>query len=99
MEAHEVTQLVRVEVKRILAEMLGVANQTEPETVPLQKAVIVLGYDSVRQLYKDIENGLLRVGIEVEDRRRPGTQKARYYVNIPATRKRLQSPPEKRRGL
>lgn len=99
MDAHEVTQLVRAEVKRVLAEMLGVANQPELETLPLQKAVTVLGYDSVRQIYRDIENGLLRVGVEVQDRRRPGTQKARYYINIPATRKRLQSPPEKRRGL
>jgi hypothetical protein len=99
MTPEEIVQLVQIEVQRTLAEMLGLASQPEPKIVPLRKAIFLLGYETSSQIYKDIENGLLRVGYEIEDRRRPGTKKARYYVDIPASLKRLKHPPEKRRGL
>lgn len=95
----EVEQLVELKVRQVLAEMLGVSTQAEPSVLSLKDAVIALGYQSTRQLYKDIDVGLLRVGIEVEDRRRPGAKKARYFINLPATRKRLAHPPQKRRGV
>jgi hypothetical protein len=46
-----------------------------------------------------MDSGLLRVGKskEVEDRRRPGRQKARYYINIPLAKKRLAEDPSRRR--
>ncbi|MDB9529078.1 hypothetical protein PN498_24000 [Oscillatoria sp. CS-180] len=95
----EVERLVEIKVRQVLAEMLGVATQPEPSVLSLKNAVLRLGYQSERQLYKDIESGLLRVGIEIEDRRRPGAKKARYFIDIPAARKRLASAPEKRKGL
>ena len=95
----EIERLIEAKVRAVLAEMLGLANQPEPEVLSLKDAVTVLGYSSERQLYRDIEDGLLRIGIEVEDRRRPGTLKARYYIDIPATRARLKRSPQKRKGV
>ena len=95
----EVERLVEIKVRQVLAEMLGVATQKEPSVLSLKDAVSALGYQSERQIYRDIEDGLLRVGIEIEDRRRPGTKKARYFVNIAAVRERLNSPPEKRKAI
>lgn len=93
----EVERLIEAKVRLVLAEMLGITNKPEPTVLSLKDAVTALAYQSERQLYRDIEDGLLRIGVEVEDRRRPGTKKARYYINIPATRKRLNSAPEKRK--
>ena len=88
--------LIEAKVKQILSDMLGVSARSEPKTLSAKDAYPILGYDSIRQLYRDIEDGLLRVGIEVEDRRRPGSERPRYFVDLPAVRKRLKQPPEKR---
>ena len=64
----EVERLIEAKVRQVLAEMLGVANQPEPNVLSLKDAVKALAYQSERQLYRDIEDGLLRIGIEVEDR-------------------------------
>ena len=85
-------------VKRFLAERLGLNEQTGPSTVPIAEAAKILGYSSSQAVYKDIRGGLLRVGHEVEDRRRPGKEKPRYYINIEAAKQRLQSDPERRRA-
>jgi len=95
----EVERLVELKVRQVLAEMLGVTNQKEPTVLSLKDAVQALGYQSERQIYRDVEDGLFRVGIEIEDRRRPGTKKARYFVNMPAARERLKHPPQKRKAL
>ena len=96
----EVERLVEIKVKQVLSEMLGLDQPSqEPECLPIAKAAKVLGYGSPSQIYKDMDSGLLRVGRskEVEDRRRPGRQKARYYVNIALAKKRLAEDPNRRR--
>ncbi|NEQ47444.1 MAG: hypothetical protein F6K00_29450 [Leptolyngbya sp. SIOISBB] len=97
---NELERLVEVKVRQVLSEMLGLNESSQaPEYLPIAKAVKALGYDSPSQIYKDMDSGLLRVGKrkEVEDRRRPGRQKARYYINIPLAKKRLAEDPSRRR--
>lgn len=88
---------VRAIVRECLADMLGLNQQKTPTWMALQDAVTYLGYDSDRSLYRDIEDGLLRIGHEVQDRRRPGSKKGRYYLHIPKTEARLNVPAEARR--
>lgn len=87
---------LEAKIKQTLADMLGFISRSEPQTLAAKEAYSALGYSSIRQLYRDIEDGLLRVGIEVEDRRRPGAERPRYFIDLPAVRKRLKQPPEKR---
>lgn len=95
-----VDAIIERKVKEVLGKMLGLASQsTEPESVPIAEAATRLGYENPAQIYKDIAAGLLRVGHEVEDRRRPGRQKPRYFINIAAAKTRLKQNPEKRRAI
>lgn len=90
--------LVETKIREFLDD--HTSNQNMPfnigEVVPLRKAASLLGYSSSRPLYHDIEEGLLRVGHEIEDRRRPGSRSPRYFVNVPAARRRLALVPEAR---
>lgn len=70
-------------------------NFEKSKFLPLKEAARALGYKP-RQLYTTINEGLLRVGIEVQDRRTPSSELARYYFDIEACKKRLSTPPEKR---
>lgn len=80
--------------------MLGLSSQPlGPESCPIADAAAQLGYENSAQIYKDIAAGLLRVGHEIEDRRRPGRKKPRYFVNIAAAKNRLKQNPEKRRAI
>ena len=92
-----IEEMVERKVKRILADMLGLNEQAEPSIKPIAKAFKTLGYESPQGVYKDIRSGLLRVGHEVFDRRRPGSQKPRYVIDIEAAKERLKSDPDRRR--
>ncbi|MGB3295881.1 MAG: hypothetical protein WBB01_23095 [Phormidesmis sp.] len=95
-----VDAIVERKVKEVLGRMLGFSQQPiESDACPITEAATRLGYDKPAQIYKDIAAGLLRVGHEVEDRRRPGRKKPRYFVDVPAARARLKQNPEKRRAI
>jgi hypothetical protein len=83
--------VVKALVRQALAEMLGMDKPETPQWLPLSKASTYLGYDSDASVYRDIEDGLLRIGQEVQDRRRPGTSRPRYYLNIPKCDARFNS--------
>ena len=104
MKPHEIEALVdaRVEIKvrEVLTTMLGL-NQTLPETkrqyYPTSQAWKLLDFDNQDQLYDAVSSGLLRLGIEVSDRRKPQSAMPRYYFNIEACQQRLAELPEKRK--
>ena len=86
-------------VREILAEMLGVhtSGSHQRKFYPTAKAWQELGYDCQQQLYDAVSSGLLRVGSEVEDRRKPQSKLPRYYFDIERCQKRLKQLPEKRK--
>jgi len=90
---------IRAAVREILAEMLGVQPQqpTTRRAYPTSQAYKLLGYDSAGQLYDAVESGLLRIGKEVQDRRKPQAVNCRYYFDIEACQKRLAELPERRK--
>lgn len=65
--------------------------------LPTNQAWRELGYTNREALYDAIYHGLLRVGHEVQDRRRKNGVNACYYFDIEACLKRLQERPEKRK--
>ena len=95
-----VDAIIERKVKEVLGQMLGLSNQPkEVGAYPIAEAASRLGYEKPAQIYKDIAAGLLRVGHEVEDRRRPGRSKPRYFIDIAAAKARLKQIPEKRRAI
>jgi hypothetical protein len=84
-------------IREILAEMLGATVDGSRQFYPTSKAVGILGYDNTDQLLSAVSTGLLRLGVEVHDRRKPQSQKARYYFDIEKCKKRLTQLPEKRK--
>lgn len=90
---------LREAVREILAEMLGIQSQSKPKRrlYPTSKAWKELGYDNQVQLYDATAAGLLRVGYEVEDRRKPNAKLPRYYFDIERCQQRLSQLPEKRK--
>jgi hypothetical protein len=85
-------------VSEILAEMLGVSSSIPQHKVyPTSKAWRELGYNCQQQLYDAVASRLLRVGYEVEDRRKPQSRLPRYYFDIERCQKRLKELPEKRK--
>jgi hypothetical protein len=83
-------------VREILREIL---LQTAPTGLLQPKdAIAHLGYSSIDSLYEDITAGLLRPNIEVYDRRKPGTQKPRWVVDVAACKRRFAEDPEHRRS-
>lgn len=94
MDEDMIRAIVRDEFKKLFTPIVGTVEQ--PEVLPLNQAYAVLGYSSPKQVYSAIDSGLLRVGIEVEDRRSPDSEKARYYLNIPKCKQRLKQKPETR---
>ena len=66
--------------------------------LPTTEAAKVLGYRHRRQLIRAIDTGLLRLGIEVQDRRGADSDRPSYYFNIEACERRLQLLPEKRKS-
>lgn len=55
-----------------------------------------LGLTSYQDLHNGIASGLLRIGTEVIDIRKPGAQRPRYQVNLAKARRRLEQSQEKR---
>lgn len=89
-EKAELRLLIREEVSNAIAQL------NPPRYASSRKAAMLLGY-SYRQLIRAVEEGVLRVGKEVQDRRASDSSKASYYFDIPACEKRLKCPPEKRK--
>lgn len=88
----DVRRIIRDEIRRAF----GFDTSAEIEFLPTEQAYKKLGYLSYQELTKAVYNGTLRIGIEVQDRRSPDSSTARYYFNINACLKRLNTPPEKR---
>lgn len=90
-------------IREVLAEMLGpvIGNQAEPTErwVSLRQAWKPLGYPSYDALYADVQSGLLRLGKEVRDRRKPGAKIARYQIDVVAVSQRLKQDPAMRRSV
>lgn len=58
-----------------------------------------LGYSSYASLWAAARSGLFREGKELRDRRRPGSKRARWQIDIPAAQTRLNTPHDKRSAL
>lgn len=102
MTPEEVEALVEAAVERKLRKLLAPLMSSEAanpdaEWVDANEACKRLGYPSTKVLYENISSGLLRLGKEVRDRRKPGRKKPRYQFHIPSCEKRLGSDPSKRR--
>ena len=87
-------------VREALLELLGVgtpmqstspANRQWYDTDP---AYQMLGFDHPNQLREAVRGGLLRLGHEVRDRRKPNAKIARYQFHLEKCQKRLSEKPE-----
>ena len=79
-----VDAIIERKVKEVLGQMLGLSNQPkEVGAYPIAEAASRLGYEKPAQIYKDIAAGLLRVGYEVEDRRRPRSEEHTSELQSP----------------
>lgn len=96
MNEQQIRAIVRDEVTKIITKAFRFDTFTEDEYLPTSEAWKRLGFISHKQLLRAVNDGLLREGKEYQDRRLPDSQKARYYFNIKACLKRLNTPPEKR---
>ena len=92
----EIRAIARDEFKKLLTNGIGEIDNSVPEYLPTADAWQKLGFSNYRQLLKAVDNGLFRLDKEVQDRRGQRSQKARYYFNIKACLKRLNTPAEKR---
>jgi hypothetical protein len=90
---------IKAIVRETLAEMFGVAPQTQDRWVSLQDAVDPLGYPSYDALYKGVTSGVFRVGKELRDRRKPGSRRPIYQINLALAEKRLSEDQSKRRAV
>lgn len=91
---HSITQELLEEIKRTIRQELS--SKPQPKYLRTADASEVLGYPDRRQLLRAVESGILRVGIEVQDRRSANSEKPNYYFHIERCEKRLFCPPEKR---
>ena len=92
----DIIAIARDEFKKLLTNGIGDINKSTPEYLPTSEAWKPLGFNNPKQLLKAIENGLFRLNKEVQDRRGQHSQKARYFFNIGACLKRLNTAVEKR---
>jgi hypothetical protein len=87
-------------VREVLAEMLGVNNSgsasSQRQWYDTDPAYELLDLDNAEQLREAVRSGLLRVGHEVRDRRKPNARLPRYQFHLDKCRKRLSERPEKR---
>ena len=94
---NDIRAIARDEFKKLLTNGIGqIEKSSTPKYLPTSQAWKTLGFTSAKQLLKAIENGLFRLNKEVQDRRGRSSQKARYYFNIEACFKRLNTSVEKR---
>jgi hypothetical protein len=89
-------QEVRAIVRDEIAKAFGININPDIQYLSTSEAAKALGYKKTRYLYDLIHSGILRLGEEVQDRRRPGSANANYYFNINACVKRLNNSPGKR---
>ncbi len=90
--------VIKATVREVLAEMLGVQPQPQSQrqwfdSDPTYK---LLDLDAAEQLREMVRSGLLRVGFEVRDRRKPQAKLPRYQFHLDKCRARLNQLPEKR---
>jgi hypothetical protein len=93
-----VAAMVRIE----LAKMLNLSPQGghhNQEWFNTPEAYKKLGYGSAIALYDAVATGLLRLGKEVRDRRKPGSKNPIYQFHIEKCEKRLLENPDKRRAV
>lgn len=98
----QLKEVVAVMVRQELAKMLGLTQQTthpNQEWFNTSQAYSMLGYEHPKHLYDAVSSGLLRLGHEVRDRRKPGSRKAIYQFHVAKCQARLLEPPEKRRAV
>ena len=94
----EIRAIARDEFKKLLMQGLGEINDNASEFLPTAEACKVLGYNNSKKLLKAVDNGLFRINKEVQDRRGNKSPRAKYYFNIKACLKRLNTPVEKRKS-
>ncbi len=89
-------------VRAVLSEMLGLGITSQ---VPVTRqwfdtdpAYQLLGLKDAEQLREAVRSGLLRVGHEVRDRRKPQARLPRYQFHIDKCQQRLSARPERRRA-
>lgn len=93
----EIRAIASIVVDEVLSRLEPNSSQgSDIEYLPTEKAYIKLGYSSSAQLREAINNKTFRLGKEVQDRRCKGALYGRYYFNIPACIRRLNTAPEKR---
>ena len=92
----DIRAIARDEFKKLLTNGIGDISNSTPKYLPTSEAWKALGFTNAKQLLKAIENGLFRLNKEVQDRRGQSSQKARYYFNIKACLKRLNTAAEQR---
>lgn len=92
----EIRSLVRDELSKLLGLDLN-PRAVERRYYPTETAWRELGYESKRSLYNAVASGLLRVGHEVQDRRKPGAKYSTYYFDIEKCAQRLSERPERRK--
>lgn len=99
-DREQLKALVLEVLAEILAPVLGsVQEPNEDRWVPLKDAWKPLGYSSYDALWRDTTSGIFRRGKELCDRRKPGSKKAVYQINLAKARKRLLEEPSKRRAV
>ncbi|MGI8933949.1 MAG: hypothetical protein ACR2FS_07730 [Phormidesmis sp.] len=89
---------LRPHIRRMVRESLQeiLLSTDDGDLVTPKIAAKKLGYSDPDSLYKDITEGLLRPGLEVFDRRKPGAQTPRWVVDVKACRDRFAEDPELR---
>jgi hypothetical protein len=94
--------LLREAIREILLEIF-VGNKPQSQTSTRQwydtnPAYRLLDLDDPEQLREAVRSGLLRIGHEVRDRRKPKAKLPRYQFHIEKCHKRLSERAEKRWG-
>ncbi|MGB3493914.1 MAG: hypothetical protein WBA57_14385 [Elainellaceae cyanobacterium] len=88
-------------VREVLLELLG-ATAAAASTASARQwydtdpAYKLLDLDQAEQLREAVRSGLLRIGHEVRDRRKPQARLPRYQFHIGKCQKRLSERPERR---
>lgn len=87
-------------VRDVLVEMLGIGTPLQVNVQRLwydtSSAYELLGLNDAEQLREAVRSGLLRLGHEVRDRRKPKAKLPRYQFHIEKCQKRLSERPERR---
>ena len=93
--------LLKQAVREVLAEMLGVqaTAQEQRQWYDTDPAYELLGLDDPEQLRDAVRSGLLRIGHEVRDRRKPRAKLPRYQFHLEKCHRRLLEKPEKRKTI